>query len=144
MRLIAHRGNINGKNKLENEPNYILETLKTYDCEIDVWFINNNWFLGHDNAQYKIEKEFLYNKGLWIHCKNVDALYQLIGTNLTFFFHDKDLVTLTSNNLIWTYPGQQLTNKSIAVLPETVHYTEEYLNKSFGICSDLIKKYEKI
>jgi hypothetical protein len=57
MLLIAHRGNINGPNiELENNPDYILNTLKLgYDCEIDVWKINNKLLLGHDKPDYKID-----------------------------------------------------------------------------------------
>ena len=55
MILIAHRGNIEGKNKLrENKIDYILEALEqSYDVEIDVRFIKNYgaYFLGHDEAQ---------------------------------------------------------------------------------------------
>ena len=37
MKLIAHRGNINGPCERENSPEYILETINLgYDCEIDV------------------------------------------------------------------------------------------------------------
>ena len=45
MKLIAHRGNINGPNpEMENNPEYILNTLSLgYDCEIDVHLINNNF-----------------------------------------------------------------------------------------------------
>ena len=54
--LISHRGNTVGKLELyENEPSYIHKTLlEGFDVEVDIWYIENNWYLGHDNPQYKI------------------------------------------------------------------------------------------
>ena len=53
MRLIAHRGNINGRNKKrENEIVYILEALNLgYDAEIDIRYSRskNDYFLGQMN-----------------------------------------------------------------------------------------------
>ena len=53
MIFIAHRGNITEKNKLlENLPEYISEALKKgFNVEIDVWSINNKFFLGHNDPQ---------------------------------------------------------------------------------------------
>ena len=85
--------------------------------------------------------EFLKNDTFWIHAKNIDAMYELIHYDVKCFFHQSDLITLTSNNLIWTYPGQQLTSLSIAVVPETVNYSKEQLNNCWGVCSDFISKY---
>ena len=69
MKLIAHRGNINGPNpERENSPDYIKEALdKGFDVEIDVWKINGSYFLGHDAPEYRIEFGFLMNDRLWCH-----------------------------------------------------------------------------
>jgi len=52
MRLISHRGNINGKNlERENSFPYIQEALQLgYEVEIDIWVINNEVYLGHDTT----------------------------------------------------------------------------------------------
>ena len=57
MRLISHRGNTNGEvRESENKPSYIDEALsKGFDVEIDVWFVEGNWYLGHDTWQYEID-----------------------------------------------------------------------------------------
>ena len=57
MILISHRGNINGKiNELENNPDYINDALIIgYDVEIDIWVINNELFLGHDEPVHNID-----------------------------------------------------------------------------------------
>lgn len=143
MILISHRGNINGKMvEKENQPDYIYDALMyEYDVEIDVWFINNKFILGHDIPQYEINKEFFDNK-MWCHAKNIDALNELLNLNMNCFFHNIDNCTLTSRGYIWTYPGQCLTNNSIAVLPESVKYGESDLRMCRGICSDIIEKFE--
>ena len=76
MILISHRGNLNGKNKeRENEPLYIIEaTEKGYDVEIDVWWKEDRFYLGHDEPYYKVNINFLQNRKFWCHAKNIEAL----------------------------------------------------------------------
>jgi len=140
MIFISHRGNLDGKvPNNENSPEYISKALsKGFDVEIDVWFVENNFFLGHDAPEYKINSKFLENDKLWCHAKNIDALLNLSKINSIYFWHQEDDYTLTSNGYIWTYPGKNLTNKSICVLPELEK--KEKLN-CYGICSDFILKY---
>lgn len=148
MIFISHRGNINGKNELEeNKPEYIIESINLgYDCEIDLWVENNNLFLGHDLPQHEISFSFLkkYAGSLWVHCKNIEAVTYLQGRTeniIHFFWHQKDDLTLTSRNIIWAYPGNQPIIKSIAVMPEM--YNEKNLENCFGVCSDEIERYKK-
>jgi hypothetical protein len=110
MKLIAHRGNLDGPlPERENSIAYIQEALLLgYDVEIDVWYINNHLFLGHDNPQYDLELDFLLQNAdsLWIHAKNLAALtYLLQYSQLHLFSHDKDEVILTSKRIPWVYPG---------------------------------------
>ena len=60
MKLIAHRGNTNGRNKLEeNSPDYIKDAIKKgYDVEIDAWLMDGI-YLGHDNPEYETDIDFL-------------------------------------------------------------------------------------
>lgn len=142
MKFIAHRGNINGPDHKENHPDYILETIKLgYDCEIDVRYINNNFFLGHDNPDYEININFLLDNSdyLWIHCKNIEALDFLLNfKNLNIFWHQNDDYTLTSRGFIWCYPKMSSTNKSIVLMPEINNF--EIQNDCYGVCSDYIIK----
>lgn len=142
MFLISHRGNINGKNPLlENTIPYIQQALDLgYDCEIDVWFENDQLYLGHDKAEHLIDIDYLikYSTKLWIHCKNVEALSELDKYNLNYFWHQQDDYTLTSNGFIWTYPTKKLVPKSICVLPENGY---DKTTQPIGYCSDYIVKY---
>jgi hypothetical protein len=144
MILISHRGNINGRIlEIENKPDYIDNAIKSgFNVEIDMWWIDNQIYLGHDEPQYKISNEWLGNRidKLWIHCKNIELLNWIKNTSLHYFWHENDTVTLTSKNYIWVYPGKQPIIGSIAVLPEI---NNDDISKCIGICSDYIKKYKK-
>jgi hypothetical protein len=146
MKLIAHRGNIYGPNAtLENKPQYILEAIKLgYDCEIDVWYINNNFFLGHDEPTYNIEFGFLLSiaSKIWVHCKNFEAFDKLIQVKeFNIFWHDTDKYTLTSHQYIWAYPNMQTTERCIILMPEWNNFI---FGKGYGICSDYVDKIKNM
>jgi hypothetical protein len=147
MKYIAHRGLIEGPNKdLENRPEQIKRVLDMgYDCEIDLWRIGQKWFLGHDEPQYEVDEDFVKMDGLWIHCKNLEALYMLTTSTTflyTFFWHQNDDFTLTSDGYIWTYPNKDLSNVSIAVMPELYPEYWDYIKKVeiAGVCTDYVEK----
>lgn len=135
MILISHRGNLDGKSSFENHPEHIQEALlQDFDVEIDVWWIDGEYWLGHNNPQYQIDENYLENPKFWCHAKNIEGLHKMIqNKNIHCFWHQEDDVTLTSKGYIWTYPNKKLTPKSIAVLPEGV--IEEEIA---GFCSDYI------
>jgi hypothetical protein len=142
MKFISHRGNLIGKNlKLENNPNYVLKAAQlNFDVEIDVFYKNKQFYLGHDFAKFKVSKKFLENKKFWCHAKNLDALNALKKTKAHYFWHQNDDYTITSRGYFWTYPGKRLLKNSICVLPEK---KKNKIKFCAGICSDNIEKYKK-
>jgi hypothetical protein len=146
MVFISHRGNINGKIEgRENKPVYIdLAISQGFDVEIDVWVTNNQIWLGHDNPQYIIDFKWIEDRKtkLWIHCKNIESLFYFksVKNSINYFWHQNDDVTITSLGYFWTYPGKQLTENSIAVMPEISEF--DNIESCFGICSDLIQKFK--
>lgn len=146
MILISHRGNTKGKiEKLENKPSYILQAINSgFNVEIDIWYINQSLWLGHDEPQYLTSLHFLdlHKNVLWIHCKNLDAItyFRSVSTDTKFnyFWHETDKVTITSQGYIWAYPGI-ICDNSIAVLPE-IH--NDNLDNRIGICSDYINDFK--
>ena len=140
MILISHRGNLDGKDsKYENDPEYINLALKAgYDVEIDVWYKDGKWYLGHDEPTYLTDLEYLKNKKLWCHAKNIKALNLMLDNDIHCFWHQEDDVTITSCGFIWTSPNKKLTEKSICVLPEIDNQSS--INCA-GICSDYITTY---
>lgn len=145
MKLISHRGNLNGPNpERENHPDYIIEAIQAgYDVEIDVWFKDGKFYLGHDEPQYLFPYDLLdgyYNK-LWIHCKDMDSLSNLneldsSGQKLNYFSHENDLGVLTSKGYIWS---ANVYKRGILVMPEM--FDKEPNENTLGVCSDYIKNY---
>lgn len=138
MKLISHRGNINGPDlEKENTIEQIFIAIgKGFDVEVDVWVIDGLIFFGHDYPKYLID-DFIIKKiknSAWFHCKNLEALLFFIDNNIkyNFFWHQQDDFTLTSNGFIWTYPGKNVTPKSIVV---DLNLDNKYLD-IYGICTD--------
>lgn len=151
MILISHRGNTERRYSLyENEPNYIdLALIEGYDVEVDVRYIGDKLFLGHDEPQYEVSIEWFRERknNVWIHCKNIPSFIffneecKKAGNmqEFIYFAHDKDFGALTSNGYIWLMYGFQPMKNTIAVLPEI--YNED-VSKCVGVCSDYINKYK--
>lgn len=142
MIKIAHRGNLYGPiHQQENHPHYLMQAIDLgFDVEVDIWSLNNSLFLGHDLPKIPIVESFVkdISDKAWFHCKNLGALEWFIKykPKYRYFWHQKDDYTLTSNGLIWTYPGKEITNKSIIVLPKPDNL-EKYKN-AYGVCSDYL------
>ena len=153
MKLIAHRGLINGPDEtIENHPDQIkLAINQGFNCEIDLWFDEDSkFYLGHDRPQYSIDKDFLieYKKRLWIHTKNLKALYWLSNTNnfFNYFWHQNDDCVITSQGYIWTYPEKPLTDRSIRLMPEWADpgFKTVLKNRCYAVCSDYVVKIKDI
>jgi hypothetical protein len=137
MKIISHRGNQNGSNpEHENSPTYIYNALKAgFDCEIDLWVENDTLYLGHDKPKYEIDPDFLLKKGLWIHCKNIEASnYVANNKELNGFWHQSDVMSFTTHGYMWTFADKELTDKSVAVLPELVGRDD--FGEAYGVCTD--------
>jgi len=132
MKIISHRGNLNGPDSAKENT---IESIKIalsmgFDVEIDIWYKDKNYYLGHDSPKAYINKDFLLNKNLWCHAKNLDALKQMIEDKIHCFWHQEDDFTLTSENYIWTYPGKNVTPASVIVTNIAVSAP------CYGICTD--------
>jgi len=152
MILIAHRGNLNGKiPDKENHPDYIDRALSQgYEVEVDIWYVDGKWVLGHDDPQYLVGENYLdcRRNNLWIHIKDLNALeflttreHNSITRQWNYFWHQKDDYTVTNRGRIWALPGSELTTSSICVMPEYASYTDEQILNSAGVCSDYVSKW---
>lgn len=146
MLLIAHRALLDGKKDGENHPDQIEYCLKhNLDVEIDVWYEDDSFWLGHDKPLYRIEIDFLHKPGLWIHCKNISAAKWLRHYNwLNSFTIDKDEFTLTTKNWVWVSPVYgKVVKDAICVMPEDPRWTfpTERLLDFAGVCSDNVYYY---
>jgi hypothetical protein len=147
MRIISHRGNLNGPTPdMENRSVYIRGALYAgFNVEVDVWKIGDSVYLGHDEPIEELPHDIGNDPRVWFHCKNVAALdYFRLNSNMKYFWHQTDDYSLTSNEKIWVYPGKPLRPDSIAVLPETVKYSHQELRDCYAICTDYAQRYYDI
>lgn len=155
MKLIAHRGNINGPNSaLENAPSYIDQAIKLgFNVEIDIRYIESKFYLGHDEPQYEVSMSWLVerNNFLWIHCKDLRSLEVFSNSLINFncFWHESDQYTLTSSGYIWSSPNQSYNFNSVIVMPEVSDLIKfddsgNIIDMSnyncFAVCSDYVSR----
>ena len=140
MFLISHRGNLSGRDvKLENNPTQIQKVLDLgYHCEIDVWYINGVFLLGHDFPTIAVSEYDLENSKLWCHAKTVESLQKMLtNKNINCFWHEGDQYTLTSKGYIWTLPETRVSEKCVIV-----DNSKNITNYGCaGVCSDYIELY---
>ena len=138
MIFISHRGNLYGPNpKLENTERLIEEALsENYFVEIDVWKLNDSWWLGHDGPENETSEDFIKQPRLLLHAKNLEALKAMIDLELHCFWHQEDHYALTSRGLIISYPGYATGSDVICMKPELS--SMDTISKSYAICSDYV------
>lgn len=138
---IAHRALVSGPNTtIENDITTIV-----YRCshglysEIDIWYLNSKWYIGHDSPDKEITLHHLISPYLFIHAKNVEAFHELQiisnshGLNLRIFYHTEEHYALTTLGETIIYPGLPEKNGWLYMMPERTGLT---LQSSAMICSD--------
>jgi hypothetical protein len=149
MRWILHRGNKYGPGSCENNPKLISEyLLEGYEIEIDLWYKDNLFYLGHDLPSYKVNEDFLEQCGLWIHCKDAKTLEYMVNNKnkLHYFYHTNEDYILTSRGIVWSNVGKSSLKNSVIVMPEKAisEYNWEVItNNNCIICSDYLIDYIK-
>lgn len=147
MKIIAHRGNLEGPNPImENHPDYLKDAiLRGFNVEIDLWREGGKWALGHDEPTYETTDSYLSylsNGGnCWIHVKNLEALSYLasprsIGADKlwNYFWHENDDYTLTSRGNIWS--AKDSYHKSVVSVFLGEPRREHIPDLMGGICTD--------
>lgn len=142
MKIIAHRGNLNGPEPATE--NTIEQAEKCFalglDVELDIWCVDGRFYLGHYEPQQPVFYPWLndHARRLWLHCKNQEAAQEL--PHLNCFLHDKDPEVFTTKGSIWLYPGTEIKttfgrNKPVvACLPELAPDWD--ISQATHICTD--------
>ena len=144
MKIVSHRANLNGICDAENHPQQIIEALEYFSVEIDVWSIDEKWFLGHDEPTYEVNKNF-FNKDMYLHCKNLQAVEELKKTDLNWFWHEGDKITLTSRGNIWCYPKVYVDGGITVMFGKPTIEEVSCLPKNIaGLCTDWPVELKKI
>lgn len=131
MVIVSHRGNLIGPGHVENNPIGIEKTCKKYITEIDVWYHQKEWYLGHDYPKFLIPFSFFDQNNLILHCKNHEAMIELLSTDIHFFWHQNDTMTLTSKKIIWCQPNYFLDKGIVVDFGDPRDIPNVY-----GICTD--------
>ena len=142
LSTISHRGNLRGPEpENENNPDYIDKAIEElYEVEVDIRFIEGNFYLGHDSPEHFVDLHWLKKRKdfLIFHCKNLPCLY-LLKDHFHCFWHENDAYTLTTEKKIWTYPNQQVGPDCIIVdlEPPTLEKVKHWKAQGcYGVCSD--------
>ena len=105
MKIISHRGNIRGPiSTKENRPSYIDCAIGSgYDVEIDVRSSEGSLWLGHDEAQYRIDHNWIEKRKayLWLHCKDYESALEC--QKYQSFCHSADPFIFTTTGHIWMH-----------------------------------------
>ena len=138
---IAHRGLIDGPNhQAENSMTTITEWCRQGRAsEIDIWWHDEAFWIGHDEPRERVSPEFLRSEFLWIHAKNPKGFYQLQklsnekGWGLRIFYHTDEDYVLTTNGDTIIYPGLPDMEGWTYMMPEMSNMIPTVAGK---ICSD--------
>jgi hypothetical protein len=145
MKLISHRGNLKGpvENK-ENRPSYIDCAIKLgHEVEVDIRYINGDFYLGHDTPDYKISSTWilLRTESLWFHCKDINSAHELkkLNQNVKFFCHSNDSYIITSTGHLWVHDLTLNVNQNCIIpLLSKKEMDSNKINNVYAICSDFI------
>lgn len=142
MKIISHRGNLYGQDaSRENNTWAIDECISLgFDVEVDLW-IEDTLYLGHDRPEQVIKPEYLKNfaNNLWIHAKNLKAVEWLLQMKqLNWFWHQTDVMTLTSKGIPWCYPNHYVSTGV------TVQLGYISMPRVYGVCTDYPTKMREI
>ena len=138
---IAHRALVNGPDKtIENDISAIVDRCsRGLYSEIDIWYKDYKWYLGHDAPEKQISLPYLLSPYLFIHAKNVEAFHELQklsdihGLNLRIFYHTEEHYALTTRGETIIYPGLPEKEGWLYMMPER---TQLVLQSCSMICSD--------
>ena len=139
MKIISHRGNLEGPCPEENSSALISKALEAgYEVEIDVRSIEGKMYLGHDTPDEEVDVSFINRYDFWVHAKNLEAMHALTEGyfRCNYFWHQQDDFALTSGKYIWTYPGKETCNKTILVALTKEEVDTAIEKKPFAICTD--------
>ena len=122
MRVIAHRGNLNGISPRENDPQVIRQVLDHgLSVEVDLWEIEGRHFFGHDSPAYLVNLAEFDVQEVYFHLKTPHVPRLL---HADAFAIDNDRYSLTLRGWLWTNYGQPVSAQSIMCAPELVGHRE--------------------
>jgi hypothetical protein len=144
MKIISHRGNVDGPvPNRENHPSYIDTAIQLgYGVEIDLRYINNEFYLGHDTPDHIVTSKWIFNRkdSLWIHCKNLESAYKIkkLDYSIKFFCHTNDPYVIVNPDYLWVHDLESdLKDNCVVPLMGIKDLNEFDFNiRIYGVCTD--------
>jgi hypothetical protein len=138
---IAHRGLVDGPNhSIENSIQTLQERKEAgLHSEIDIWWKDQQFWIGHDEPREPVSLEFLTSPYFWIHAKHSASFRELQrvsherGLGLRIFYHTDEDYALTTLGDTIICPGVQDCSGWVYMMPEMCSVTP---TESGAICSD--------
>lgn len=147
MKIISHRGNIKGKvESKENRPSYIDCAIQLgYEVEVDVRYNDNQFWIGHDEPQYKVGFEWIMKRldNIWYHCKDLDSASQFskLNSDIKYFCHSQDPYVLTSTGHLWVHDLSMNLDQNCIIPLISEKDIEDYDGiLPYAICTDYVKR----
>lgn len=144
----------------ENRSEYLFDAIdEGFMVEVDIMTsIDGELYLGHDSLVERLTDELmcelLSTDCAIFHVKDLGAIHKIqkYRDAIHWFWHDKDNITLTSRNLIWTWPGTNFSWNTSGVIEnqpefydgqegliEWIHHIHKgVILKPHGVCSDYV------
>lgn len=146
MIYISYRGVFDGNNFQDaNTPNQITKAMNFgFNVMIDVWKVNDKFYLGNEQPTTEVTAKYLQNKRFWLNARNnamITFLQSEPAKNYPNWFYFPSMpppayVTASNGKLIT--PGNvPINNNSVIFLPEitdTAMFSTVHL-RCFGIVS---------
>jgi hypothetical protein len=144
VRLIAHRGNLNGPiPERENHPDYLVEALNCgVEVEVDVWVTDGKIFFG----EHEVGETFVYliSKDAWFNCKNPEAVEYFKtrndGENYKYFYETDGGKIVSSTGHEWVEAPLDLEEEQsseVIVLDLSEGHDYKY-GEVFAVCTDFV------
>ena len=146
MRMISHRGNIDGPEHTENHPSQIDFAIHLgFEVEVDVWERDGNLWLGHDRPMFRVKELWLLDRQhqLLCHAKTIKAACMLEDMGMECFGHNLDAFVMSNVGDIILHPQAKYVEGCVVMLPERRKKGEDY-SKAGAICSDYISLYTEM
>jgi hypothetical protein len=141
MYLISLRGNILGVDeKKENKPYQIQEVIRMgFHCWVDVWWHNDQFYLGTNEPYYPIKPSFLNIFALWCNAMNFDTLIKLKEQRAPHYFQWQGDPLLTNTEHIITDIPLEIEIDNTILITDEYQYSEIGLK---GIISENIASFQ--
>ena len=149
MIYISYRGIFDGNNFEDaNTPNQLGKALGMgFSCMIDVWKVDDKFFLGNDQPITEVTAKYLQGNRWWINARNTAMQTWLTTQNPKLYPNYFWFPAPTENTPVTTSSGKLITPGTVAINNTSIIFLPEISDrgcfstvklKCFGVCSNYL------